>query len=88
LLCIAIGTLGKGFDEVMPDNDNEFLVKTIENVEDVSTYSMKLEYKQIITTLIVLFFDQVQNRCRTFCHHFPEPRLGPNTPPPYITQYK
>jgi hypothetical protein len=28
------GTLGKGFDEVMPHNDNEFLVKTIENVEE------------------------------------------------------
>jgi hypothetical protein len=26
---IAIGTLGKGFDEVMPHNDNGFLVKTI-----------------------------------------------------------
>jgi hypothetical protein len=24
----------KGFDEVMPHNDNEFLVKTIENVEE------------------------------------------------------
>jgi hypothetical protein len=34
LLCIAIGTLGKGFDEVMPHNDNENLVKTIENVEE------------------------------------------------------
>jgi hypothetical protein len=34
LLAIAVysfGTLGKGFDEVMPHNDNEFLVKTIEN---------------------------------------------------------
>jgi hypothetical protein len=29
----SFGTLGKGFDEVMPHNDNEFLVKTIENVE-------------------------------------------------------
>jgi hypothetical protein len=28
------GTLGKGFDEVMPHSDNEFLVKTIENVEE------------------------------------------------------
>jgi hypothetical protein len=27
------GTLGKG-DEVMPHNDNEFLVKTIENIEE------------------------------------------------------
>jgi hypothetical protein len=26
------GTLGKGFDEDMPHTDNEFLVKTIENV--------------------------------------------------------
>jgi hypothetical protein len=34
MLCIAIGTLGKGFDEVMPHNDNEFLVKTFENVEE------------------------------------------------------
>jgi hypothetical protein len=37
LLAIAVysfGTLGKGFDEVMPHNDNEFLVKTIENVEE------------------------------------------------------
>jgi hypothetical protein len=34
LLAIAVynfGTLGKGFDEVMPHNDNELLVKTIEN---------------------------------------------------------
>jgi hypothetical protein len=31
---MAIGTLGKGFDEVMPHNVNEFLVKTIENVEE------------------------------------------------------
>jgi hypothetical protein len=30
----GFGTLGKGFDEVMPHNDNEFLVKTIENVEE------------------------------------------------------
>jgi hypothetical protein len=32
LLAIAVysfGTLGKGFDEVMPHNDNKFLVKTI-----------------------------------------------------------
>jgi hypothetical protein len=28
----SFGTLG--FDEVMPHNDNEFLVKTIENVEE------------------------------------------------------
>jgi hypothetical protein len=28
------GTLGKGFYEVMPHNDYEFLVKTIENVEE------------------------------------------------------
>jgi hypothetical protein len=28
------GTLGKGFDEVMPHNNNKFLVKTIENVEE------------------------------------------------------
>jgi hypothetical protein len=28
------GTQGKGFDEVMPHNDNEFLAKTIENVEE------------------------------------------------------
>jgi hypothetical protein len=28
------GTLGKRFDEVMPHNNNEFLVKTIENVEE------------------------------------------------------
>jgi hypothetical protein len=34
LLCIAIGTLGKGFHEDMPHNDNKFLVKTIENVEE------------------------------------------------------
>jgi hypothetical protein len=34
LLHIAICTLGKGFDEVMPHHDNEFLVKTIENVEE------------------------------------------------------
>jgi hypothetical protein len=37
LLAIAVynfGTLGKGFDEVMPHNDNEFLVQTIENVEE------------------------------------------------------
>jgi hypothetical protein len=37
LLAIAVysfGTLGKGFDEVMPHNDNEFLVKPIENVEE------------------------------------------------------
>jgi hypothetical protein len=37
LLAIAVysfGMLGKGFDEVMPHNDNEFLVKTIENVEE------------------------------------------------------
>jgi hypothetical protein len=37
LLAIAVhsfGTLGKGFDEVMPHNDNEFIVKTIENVEE------------------------------------------------------
>jgi hypothetical protein len=37
LLAIAVysfGTLGKGFDEVMRHNDNEFLVKTIENVEE------------------------------------------------------
>jgi hypothetical protein len=36
-LAIAVysfGTLGKGFDEVMSHNDNEFLVKTIENVEE------------------------------------------------------
>jgi hypothetical protein len=34
LLAITVysfGILGKGFDEVMPHNDNEFLVKTIEN---------------------------------------------------------
>jgi hypothetical protein len=30
----SLGTLGKGFGEVLPHNDNEFLVKTIENVED------------------------------------------------------
>jgi hypothetical protein len=30
----SFGTLGKGFDEAMPHNDNEFLVKTIENVEE------------------------------------------------------
>jgi hypothetical protein len=32
----SFGTLGKGFDEVMPHNDNEFLVQTIiiENVEE------------------------------------------------------
>jgi hypothetical protein len=32
LLAIAVysfSTLGKGFDEVMPHNDNKFLVKTI-----------------------------------------------------------
>jgi hypothetical protein len=37
LLAIAVhsfGTLGKWFDEVMPHNDNEVLVKTIENVEE------------------------------------------------------
>jgi hypothetical protein len=37
LLAIAVhsfSTLGKGFDEVMPHNDNKFLVKTIENVEE------------------------------------------------------
>jgi ABC-type phosphate/phosphonate transport system permease subunit len=37
VLAIAVysfGTLGKGFDEVMPYNDNKFLVKTIENVEE------------------------------------------------------
>jgi hypothetical protein len=37
LLSIAVysfGTLGKGFDKVMPHNDNKFLVKTIENVEE------------------------------------------------------
>jgi hypothetical protein len=37
LLAIAVysfGTLGKGYDEVMPHNDIEFLVKTIENVEE------------------------------------------------------
>jgi hypothetical protein len=28
------GTLGKGFDEVMPHNNIEYLVKTIENVEE------------------------------------------------------
>jgi hypothetical protein len=44
LLAIAVysfGTLGKGFDEVMPHNDNEFLVKTIENVEE------KLHFSQL-----------------------------------------
>jgi hypothetical protein len=33
------GTLGKGFDEVMPHNDNEFIVKTIENVEEKFAFS-------------------------------------------------
>jgi hypothetical protein len=33
------GTLGKGFDEVMPHNDNEFLVKTIENVKKNCIFS-------------------------------------------------
>jgi hypothetical protein len=28
------GTLGKEYNEVMPHNDNEFLVKTIQNVEE------------------------------------------------------
>jgi hypothetical protein len=27
------GPLGKGFDDVLPHNDNKFIVKTIENVE-------------------------------------------------------
>jgi hypothetical protein len=27
--CVQPGTLGKGFDEAMPHNDNEFLVKNV-----------------------------------------------------------
>jgi hypothetical protein len=34
LLCIAISTLGKGFDEVCHTTTTHFLVKTIENVEE------------------------------------------------------
>jgi hypothetical protein len=62
LLCIAIGTLGKGFDEVMPHNDNEFLVKTIENVEEKLHFLNRMVCGKSLDTATLKWSVVLENR--------------------------
>jgi hypothetical protein len=61
------GSLGKGFDEVMPHNDNEFLVKTIENVDE------KLHFLSFFGEKCVSLNLMTQNGlCKIFGHSYAE----------------